>query len=303
MRGAGLIGIAVAARQAGLTPHTLRAWEQRYGFPCPRRTASGERLYPVDQVEKLLLLRRLTESGHRPGRIAGLPVAVLEQMAVGLGEGSADDAVAFDAEAYRRCLTSASVPDLRRRLRAALVRQGLGPFVRHTMGPLVRQIGAWWEAGQIDVYQEHLFSEEAERLLREAMTPLDEHRPVKIVLTTFPSERHALGLLMVEVLLRLEGAACIPLGLETPPEQIVKLVVQSGAEIVALSFSAAYAEPNGRRFLSGLRHDLPASVALWAGGAGAGKVARGLRGVQVFRELEALVAAFRQRPVKATAPE
>lgn len=302
MAGAGLIGIAVAARQAGLTPHTLRAWEQRYGFPSPRRTTSGERLYAADQVEKLVLIRRLTESGHRPGRIVGLPAAELEQMAAGLGEGDADDVTAFDAGAYLRCLASASIPDLRRRLRAALVRQGLGPFIRHTMGPLIRQIGVWWEAGRIDVYQEHLFSEEAERLLREAMTPLDEHRPVKILLTTLPLERHALGLLMAEVLLRLEGAACIPLGLETPPEQIVKLVAQSGAEIVALSFSAAYADPNGRRLLSGLRHDLPANVALWAGGAGAGKIARGLRGVQVFRELHELVAAFRQRPVTAAAP-
>ncbi len=127
------------------------------------------------------------------------------------------------------------------------------------------------------------------------MTPLDETHPARIVLTTFPSERHSLGLLMAEALLRLEGASCIPIGVETPPAQLPKLVAQSGADILALSFSAAYDDPNGRRLLAGLRNDLPAQVALWVGGEGAVKVARSLRGVDLFPDLNDMVAAFRQR--------
>lgn len=289
------IGIAATAKQTGLSAHTLRAWERRYGFPLPRRAGNGERLYAVDQVRKLSLLRGLIARGHRPARIVQLPEAELAQMASDHRVAPAPDAARPDWDAYFQCLSDASAGDLRRLLRATLVRHGLSRFIADTLGPLQRQIGTWWETGRIETAQENLFSEQVERLLREAMTPLDETYATKIVLTTFPSERHGLGLLMVEALLRLEGASCIPIGLETPPAQLPKLVAQSGADILALSFSAAYDNPDGRRLLSGLRDDLPAQTALWVGGEGAVKIARSLRGVSVFRDLDEMVAAFRQR--------
>lgn len=289
------IGIAAAARETGLSPHTLRAWEERYGFPAPRRATNGERLYAPEEVRKLQLIRRLGERGHRPGRIVRLPVADMERLLGEAGDEGTAAGTADDFQTYLECLTNPSVAQLRRRLRSALVRQGLSRFIVDTVGPLSLQVGRWWKAGRIEIFQEHLFSQEIERLLREAMAPLEEYRPTRIVLTTFPSERHGLGLLMAEALLRLEGAACVPMGVETPPAEIVKLVQQSGAGIVALSFSAAYDDPNGRRLLMGLRHDLPPEVLLWAGGGGAGKVARSLRRVDVFRDLGAMVAAFRRQ--------
>jgi DNA-binding transcriptional MerR regulator len=288
------IGIAAAARQTGLSAHTLRAWERRYGFPAPRRAASGERLYPAAQLEKLTLLRSLADRGHRPAKIARLSAAELERILVDPAHDRPRGAGAFDPEPYLHSLAGASVGELHRHLHAGLVRQGLARFVVDTLAPLVRHVGRWWETGRIDAVQEHLFSDQVERLLREAMAPLDADRPVKIMLTTFPSERHGLGLLMAEALLRLEGASCIPVGVETPPAQIVRFVAQSDADIVALSFSAAYVDPNGHRLLSGLRDQLPARVALWIGGEGARKIVRALPGVSVFRDLDDMVAAFRR---------
>jgi MerR family transcriptional regulator, light-induced transcriptional regulator len=288
------IGIAAAARQTGLSAHTLRAWERRYGFPAPRRAASGERLYSAEQVEKLTLLRSLADRGHRPAQIARLSAAELERILADPVDDRPRRAGAFDPEPYFQNLTSASIGDLRRGLHAGLVRQGLARFVVDTLSPLLRHVGKWWESGRIEAVQEHLFSDQVERLLREAMAPLDADRPEKIMLTTFPSERHGLGLLMVEALLRLEGASCIPVGLETPPAQIARFVTQSRTDTVALSFSAAYADPNGHRLLSELRDELPARVALWAGGDGARKVVRSLRGVSVFRDLDDMAVAFRR---------
>lgn len=293
MNGPVLIGIAAVAEQTGLSAHLLRAWERRYGFPKPQRAANGERLYTADQVRKLGLLRRLSERGHRPRLIAGMPEAELERLLADRGHDRPAVAGAVDMDMYFRSLLSVSVGELRRRLHAALVRQGLGSFVIDTLAPLQQQIGAWWETGRISPDQEQQFSDQVERLLREAMAPLDDDRAAKVMLTTFPSERHSIGLLMVEALLRLEGASCIPIGVETSPAQMVKLAAESGADIVALSFSAAYADPNGRRLLSTLRQELPPQIALWVGGEGAAKVARALRGVSLFDDLDDMVEAFR----------
>jgi len=48
-------GLAIrdVAEQTGLTPGTIRVWEQRYGFPAPERTPSGYRLYTAADVETL----------------------------------------------------------------------------------------------------------------------------------------------------------------------------------------------------------------------------------------------------------
>ena len=59
--------IASVERDTGLSKDTLRVWERRYGFPAPGRDARGERLYPLDQVDKLRTLKRLLDLGHRPG--------------------------------------------------------------------------------------------------------------------------------------------------------------------------------------------------------------------------------------------
>jgi MerR family transcriptional regulator, light-induced transcriptional regulator len=55
------LSIAAVERDTGLTKDTLRVWERRYGFPQPDRDGGGERCYPLDQVEKLRVVKRLMD--------------------------------------------------------------------------------------------------------------------------------------------------------------------------------------------------------------------------------------------------
>jgi DICT domain-containing protein/predicted DNA-binding transcriptional regulator AlpA len=52
-------GLAIkdVADRTGIAAGTIRMWEQRYGFPCPERTASGYRRYSESDVDAL---RRIT---------------------------------------------------------------------------------------------------------------------------------------------------------------------------------------------------------------------------------------------------
>ena len=61
--------IAAVERDTGLSTDTLRVWERRYGFPTPDRDQFGERIYPIDQVDKLRVLRRLMDDGARRKRL------------------------------------------------------------------------------------------------------------------------------------------------------------------------------------------------------------------------------------------
>ncbi|MGE0073534.1 MAG: MerR family transcriptional regulator, partial [Thiomonas sp.] len=75
-----LLGIAAVERDTGIGKDTLRVWERRYGFPRPQRDAAGDRLYPLDQVEQLRLIKRLLDCGHRPAQIVGLPIDRLDAL-------------------------------------------------------------------------------------------------------------------------------------------------------------------------------------------------------------------------------
>jgi DNA-binding transcriptional MerR regulator len=44
-----------AAAMLGVSPNTLRSWERRFGYPTPRRTSGGHRLYDLAELEALKL--------------------------------------------------------------------------------------------------------------------------------------------------------------------------------------------------------------------------------------------------------
>ena len=69
------------ARMAHMPVATLRIWEQRYQAVGPTTAPSGQRLYSAADVQRVLLLRQLTEQGHAIGAMAALDAAQLQQVA------------------------------------------------------------------------------------------------------------------------------------------------------------------------------------------------------------------------------
>ena len=57
----GLYKIGVVSRRTGLSPATLRLWEEQYGLLTPERTRGGTRLYSEADIERALLIRTLTQ--------------------------------------------------------------------------------------------------------------------------------------------------------------------------------------------------------------------------------------------------
>ena len=148
-------------------------------------------------------------------------------------------------------------------------------FVQDTIAPLTRRVGEYWEDGSFEVFEEHLYTELTKRLLRQAISTLPGGpRAPRVLLTSVPEELHVLGLLMVEALLALEGAECIPLGTQMPLLEIGRAAQAHQADIVALSFSGAFPQRQIGGLLQQLRMILPATTALWAGGSGVARVAR-----------------------------
>lgn len=59
---------------------SLRTWERRYGLTQPKLSGSGQRLYSEDDVQRLALIKQLTELGHAIGSLAKLEMAELRSV-------------------------------------------------------------------------------------------------------------------------------------------------------------------------------------------------------------------------------
>lgn len=295
--------IAAVERDTGLSKDVLRMWERRYGFPVPDRDANGERLYPPAQLERLRLIKRLLDQGHRPGKLMTASHEELTQLAP---RGPVTPAAPGDTDELAellRLIRQHDAAGYQQAMQQHLARQGLLRFVQDTVAPLTRLVGEAWVAGHVAIFEEHLFTELTKRLLRQAIATLPARaRSPRVVLTTVPDEQHVLGLLMVESLLALEGAECIPLGSQMPLLEISRAASAHQADIVALSFSLAFSRRQLASVLQQLRQLLPPRVELWVGGSGAVAQA-GDDGVRVLHSLDdALVSLARWRATLGPAP-
>jgi MerR family transcriptional regulator, light-induced transcriptional regulator len=262
------IGITAVERDTGIHKETLRVWERRYGFPSPWRDATGERLYPAEQVQRLRLVKRLLDAGHRPGRVVAASVqelsALLQPPAAVPVAGAAVEP--FEIAACTALLQGHDVEGLRRALSEVVLRRGLGRGVIEVFAPLTSRIGELWMSGALQIFQEHLYGESLQLVLRQAMRalPPPTGRQPRVLLTTLTGESHALGLLMVEALLGLEGAVCLSLGVQTPFAQLPAAATACRVDVVALSFAGQLAHRAVLDGLASLRTQLPAAVEIWA---------------------------------------
>lgn len=299
------LSIAAVERDTGLSKDTLRAWERRYGFPLPLRDGNGERAYSLEQVERLRIVKRLLDAGHRPGRVVAQALPDLQQLA----ESTVDhpqrhpEAV-LSANDLRHLVDQVRLHDvsaLRQELSRLLARHGVRGFVIEVVAPLNAAVGDSWMRGQLQIFEEHLYSEVIQSALRQALAsipqPVDADAP-RVLLTTFPGEPHGLGLLMAEAILALEGCACVSLGPQTPLRDIVRAAQALDSRIVGIGFSGCLNLKQMQDGLTELRAELPSQVQLWAGGSTPGLQRRPLSGVQLISTLTQIQHELRpKRPL------
>jgi MerR family transcriptional regulator, light-induced transcriptional regulator len=280
------LSIAAVERDTGLSKDTLRVWERRYGFPTPGRDDIGERVYTLEQVEKLRIVKRLLDAGHRPGRIVPLPAQALQQ----LTEQTVDqpqrgvDAVlgSADLRGHLALIRRHDPTELRHELTRLLLRFGLARFVVDVVSPLNAAVGDAWIRGQMEIFEEHTYAEVVQSVLRLAIAGIPEPaalaRP-RVLLSTVPGEPHGLGLLMAQAVFALDGCHCISLGVQTPLWDIALAAAAYRADIVALSYTGCMSPNQIVEGLTELGAKLPPQARLWAGGSAPVLRRRGAPGV------------------------
>lgn len=283
-----MLPIGVVARQTGIDISTLRKWEARYGFPRPVRAGSGQRKYPVGDVETLLRISRRIAAGERVGRVmrellaGGTPPAIVSTASAN----GSESLQLLDAAlvAVRDC----DLPALRLLLEKMRWQGTMLEFVEKFAAPLTVAVGDSWARGDVSVYAEHLYSTQIESILaREVGEPTLYREPV-VLLTTLAGEKHTLGLSMIHAVLGEAGVPCLRLSSDLPTTEIVKACEINRFRAVGVSVSANYPPRLLRSDIFELREHLDGDVALWLGGGGVGCLRQLPRGARVFESLHEL---------------
>ena len=207
--------------------------------------------------------------------------------------------VELDSDQLVALLESDDPLVLRGWLQNQLVRLGLRSFIHNVMAPATRALGHAWAAGRLQVHQEHLYTEQVKSLIRQALAEVyrDDGSPM-VMLTTMQGETHSLGLLMVEALLRIGGAAVIPFGTDMPISEIIKASISHEVDVIGLSFSCNFHSDEAIAMLSGLRQRIDPRVRIWIGGAAFAAdlvMPEGVELIGSLHDLEQVLAACQQQ--------
>lgn len=280
--------IKAVEKETGISKELLRMWERRYGFPTPHRDERNDRMYPIDQVERLRLIRRLTDAGFRPGKVVKLETSELNAL-LATHKPKYSQSVKLPKNLQKellKMLRSRNPLTISEYLNHQLVRIGLEEFILTLMQHTNTFVGDAWMRGDIEIFEEHLYTEQVTNLLRTAISSLKAgtSKP-RIMLTTAPEELHNLGLLMVESLLRIDEVDAVNYGSQMPAREVRRAAARHDVDIVLLSFSGAYPTNRAIDFLEELRLALPAKLEIWAGGSSLLHTRKKIDGVVIMREL------------------
>ena len=269
--------IGVVSRRTGLKPDLIRAWERRYGAVEPGRSDTRRRFYSDADIARLLLLRRVVDTGRAIGQIAGLPNEELEALIA--DEPAAEPPAPPSphgevAEGFLElCLAAArriDVADLELQLERASVALSRNGLLERLMVPLLHRLGDLWQKGELRPTHEHATSAVVRSFLGSMYRAYDTPATAPHLLaTTPPRQRHELGALIVAAVAAGEGWRVTYLGPDLPPEEIASAARDKGARVVALSLVYPPDDPLLGDDLRRLRRLLPSTTRLFAGGRAA----------------------------------
>ena len=312
-----LLPIGAVSRACGVPIDTLRTWERRYHFPTALRSDGGQRLFSPEIVERLILIRRAIDAGHRASVVVPMDHLSLVRL---LGERSAPGPSEGEPLPPRPVTpplpspVAASTPWLERWLQAVAHldadsldhgfrheqgRMGTIRFLTERGGPFLTEVGEAWADGRLTVAHEHFASERFREFLTGIWSSMaSQNRGPTIVCATLPGDQHHLGLHMAAAAIALAGARILFLGADTPIGDVASAANQSQAVAIAISVSSAVDPALARRQVLTLQ----ASVAHWrhivVGGYGAPNDLAGIVAPGGLEGLSRWVSELVQRPIR-----
>lgn len=252
--------IASVSKLTGVSCHTLRVWERRYGFPVAERTPSGQRRYSAETVDALRRISSVQKSGRSIGAV------IAEHLARIVASPTVESTVPAAAYVSRflEAVLSADEETAVAALDQARGAMSIRDLVSNVVEPAMIEVGERWFRGEFHVFHERFASSLLLRRLDLLADEVKRANPApggRVLVCTLQGDRHEGGVRMLCLSLELIGKRSVCLGVDLPSEELAQAVERWRPEAVAVSF--VLSRSINKRFdeLSGIK-----SVPVFVGG-------------------------------------
>ena len=311
--------IKLVARQTGLSVHTIRVWEKRYGAVRPVRASNNRRLYSEDDIERLRLLRQATLAGHSIGQIAQSSAAELKRLlrddlttrnsgtapATRSERSAADDLIAASLRATERL----DLADLRDLLDRGAVELGQPAMLHKFVAPFAMEVGERWRRGELNVAHEHFATSTITVFLASFARPYPPGSSAHhFVVATPTGQLHELGAIIAVAAAQSHGWRATYLGSSLPVEELVGAARTLKARAIGLSIVFPPDDQLLTRDLLKLPKLLPADCTVIAGGRSVDTYADTLQQINAItvgtlEELDPVLNALQRTKRPAAGPK
>jgi DNA-binding transcriptional MerR regulator len=208
----------------GVKAHTIRIWEQRYGFLKPQRTDTNIRYYNNHELKTILNIALLNKYGYKISHIDRMSEDEVRDKILTLANSQAQqERITNEMIRYMIDLDLDRFEDI---LDDYILSRGIEKTINQIIFPFMERIGVLWITDHINPAQEHMVSNIIRQKLIVGTEGINTHlRNNKCVLLFLPEgEYHELGLLFIQYLLKSRGINTLYLGANVPLEDVEYVV-------------------------------------------------------------------------------
>jgi len=213
---------------SGIKAHTLRIWEQRYNALSPMRSSGNTRYYDSRQLQKLLNVVSLSETGKKVSELFALSeqeINLLLDQQISLTTPTNSQFEYFISQMIIAGMNYNEM-DFEKHFSACLLRYGMKNSYLNVIQPMLVRVGLIWGKDAINPSQEHFLSN---LLKQKILTSIDglpyaSNVKKKWVLFLPNGEFHEIGLILSNYLIKSAGQSTIYLGANVPFQSILSTI-------------------------------------------------------------------------------
>jgi DNA-binding transcriptional MerR regulator len=202
---------------SGVKAHTLRIWEQRYGFIKPQRTQTNIRYYCDEDLKMLLNAAVLLKSGMKISQVSKLSHEDLRSKVLEEAQYKGD--LESQLNSLKLAMLDLDEDLFNRVLNASLVRVGAEETFSKLVAALIYDIGVLWQTNAISIAHEHFVTNLLKQKLFSTIDQLvvQKNAQQKTYVLYLPEdELHELGLLYIHYKFLKDGHRSVFFGQSLP---------------------------------------------------------------------------------------
>lgn len=276
---------------SGIKAHTLRIWEQRYGFLSPKRTDTNIRFYDDQDLKLILNVALLKDNGFKISKIAEMSQGEMQREVLRLTERNMR--YPEQIHALTICMVDMDEERFEKIISTSILKLGFEQTIMNVVYPFLSKIGILWQTGAINPAQEHFISNLVRQKIIVAIdgqytTPVEKSK--KYVLYLPEGELHELSLLFAAYLIKSRRNKAIYLGQSLPLVDLEAVCHLHQPDYILSILTTMPGPGEIQHYVNTLSRKFPDSQILLTGFQVIGQDVHCPSNVRIFSRLEQLIA-------------